>query len=223
MRVAQLRRLLRTLPPDMKVLLEDLEGSFSAHEDDFEQLELTGQWGPKALVITPHKPPRTRHRPFKPAEKAHPMERVRAHQRWLASKPQRDTWCKYAKDRAASRYERPPLENQLAELLTQMTPERMHPLRLESTDRSLTAMYVKCHRCGLVHYSVSAEYARYTVEGMRHFLSMFTADEGVAFGKPSLDAYMRCFSCGADSAYFLRAQESDAPCGATIQPVVVER
>lgn len=222
MRVAQLRRLLRTLPPDMKVLVEDLEGSFSAHEDDFEQLELTGQWGPKALVITPHKPPRNRHRPFKPAEKAHPMERVRAHQRWLASKPQRDTWRKYVKDRAATQDERPSPEKQLEELVAQMTPERMHPLRLDSTDRSLTAMYVKCHRCGRVHYSVSAEYARYTVEGMGNVLRTFNADERVSAG-PSLDAYMRCSKCGADSAGFVPAQETDAPLGATIQPVVVER
>ncbi len=102
MKVIQLRRLLRTLPPEMKVLLEDLEGIFGAHVDDFEQLELTGQWGPKALVITPHKPPFRRHRPFKPAEKSRPIERVRAHQRWIASKPQREAWCEFVSSRAES-------------------------------------------------------------------------------------------------------------------------
>lgn len=102
MNVAQLHRLLRTLPPEMRVLLEDLEGIFSAHEDDFEQLELSGQWGPKALVITPHKPPCRRYRPFKPAEKSRPIERIRAHQRWIASKPKRDAWCEFLTSRAES-------------------------------------------------------------------------------------------------------------------------
>lgn len=103
MKVIQLRRLLRTLPPDMKVLLEDLEGISGAHEDDFEQLELSGQWGPKALVITPYKLPFRRHRPFKPAEKSRPIVRLRAHQHWVASKPQRDAWCEYVNGRAASK------------------------------------------------------------------------------------------------------------------------
>jgi hypothetical protein len=103
MKVIQLRRLLRTLSPEMNVLLEDLDGIFSAHEDDFEQLELCGQWGPKALVITPYKPPFRRHRPFKPAEKSRPIVRLRAHRHWVASKPQRDAWCDYVNDRAASK------------------------------------------------------------------------------------------------------------------------
>ena len=131
MKVIQLRRLLRTLSPEMKVLLGDLEGIFSAHEDDFEQLELTGQWGPRALVITPHKPPFKRHRPFKPAEKSRPIERLRAHQRWVASKPQRDAWFEHVKSRAESRDERPSIEDQLKEVLARLTPENNQPPRLE--------------------------------------------------------------------------------------------
>lgn len=103
MKVIQLRRLLRTLPPGMKVLLEDLEGISGAYEDDFAQLEFSGHWGPKALVISPHKLPSRRHRPFKPAEKSHPIVRLRAHQHWVASKPQRDAWCEYVNGRAASK------------------------------------------------------------------------------------------------------------------------
>lgn len=102
MNIAQLRRLLRTLAQEMRVFLEDLEGISSAHEDEFGQLELSGQWGPEASVITLHKPPYMRHRPFKPAEKARPIERVRAHQRWVASKPQRDAWCEFVTRRADS-------------------------------------------------------------------------------------------------------------------------
>lgn len=102
MRVVQLRRLLRTLPTEMKVLLADMEGIFSAHGDDFELLELSGDWGPKALVITPHNPPFMRHRPFKPAEASRPIERLRAYQRWVASKPRRDAWREFAKERAES-------------------------------------------------------------------------------------------------------------------------
>lgn len=103
MKVAQLRRLLRTLPPEMKVLLEDLEGIFSGHEGDFERVELAGQWGPKALVITPCRPPFTRHQPFVRTEKSRPIERLRAQQRWIASKPQRDAWAEFVRSRAESR------------------------------------------------------------------------------------------------------------------------
>lgn len=90
MKVVQLRRLLKTLPSDMHVLVKEAVGICGAHESDFSQLELTGQWGPKALLISPQEPPFRRHRPFKPAEKSRPIERVRAHQHWVASKPQRD-------------------------------------------------------------------------------------------------------------------------------------
>lgn len=41
--------------------------------------------------------------------------------------------------------------------------------------------------------------------------------------RATFEAYLRCFRCGACSATFLLAQESDAPLGATIQAVVVER
>lgn len=57
MTVRQLRRLLRTLSPAMWVLLSDLEGAFSAREDDFLRVETTGQWGPVALVISLFEPP----------------------------------------------------------------------------------------------------------------------------------------------------------------------
>ena len=131
MKVIQLRRLLRTLPPDMKVLLEDLEGISGAHEDDFAQLELSGAWGPKALVVSPYKLPFRRHRPFKPAGKSRPIERLRAHQHWVASKPQRDAWSAYLAGRAVSQDERPTTQQQLEELIAQIAPGNTHPPRLE--------------------------------------------------------------------------------------------
>jgi hypothetical protein len=131
MKVIQLRRLLRTLPPEMKVLLEDLEGIFGAHEDDFAQLELPGAWGPKALVISPCKPPLRRPRPFKPAEASHPIERLRAHQHWVASKPQRDAWTAFLESRVDLPDERPTTERQMEELVARIAPENTHPPRLE--------------------------------------------------------------------------------------------
>lgn len=83
--------------------------------------------------------------------------------------------------------------------------------------------FVKCHRCGWLHFAVSAEYARAAVQDTSDYLGTLTVEERASFGTPSLDAYMRCFSCGADSSGFLPAQEDDAPMGVTIQPVVVER
>jgi hypothetical protein len=130
MKVVQLRDLLRTLPLDMMVLLGDLEGIFSAHVDGFEQVELSGEWGRTSLVITPNKLPFRRRRPIKPAGKSRPIERVRAHQRWVASKPQRDAWPEFGENVAESREKRTASDEQLNDLLAQVAPESRHPPRL---------------------------------------------------------------------------------------------
>jgi hypothetical protein len=83
--------------------------------------------------------------------------------------------------------------------------------------------YVKCHHCGWLHFAVSAKHARTHVESMSDYLGKLTIEDRASFSRLPLDAYMQCFSCGADSAGFLEAQEADAPLGVTIQPVVVER
>lgn len=131
MKVIQLRRLLRTLPSEMHVLIKEAVGIYGAHESDFSQLELAGQWGPKALLISPHELPFRRHRPFKSAEKSRPIERVRAHQHWVASKPQREAWAAYARSGfdSASLRQTPP--RQLEELITRLSPESRHPPLLE--------------------------------------------------------------------------------------------
>lgn len=130
MKVAQLRRLLRTLPSEMHVLVKDAVGIYGAHESDFSQLELTGQWRPKALLISSQELPLKRHRPFQPAEKSRPIERVRAHQHWVASKPQREAWAAYARAGFDSFSRRQTPARQLEELTTLLSPER-HPPQLE--------------------------------------------------------------------------------------------
>lgn len=131
MKVIQLRRLLRTLPPDLAVLLEDLEGVSGAHEDDFRQLELSGQWGPKALVIGPYMLPLRRHQPFKRVEKSRPIERLRAHRRWVASKPQRDAWSAFTLGHADLGGDRLKAEHRRDEHIGQIAPENTRPLRRE--------------------------------------------------------------------------------------------
>jgi hypothetical protein len=131
MKVIQLRRMLRTLPSEMHVLIKETVGVYGAHESDFSQLELTGQWGPKALLISPHELPFRRHRPFKPAEKSRPIERVREHQHWVASKPQREAWAAYARAGFDSMSLRQTPAQQLEELTSLLSPESKHPPRLE--------------------------------------------------------------------------------------------
>mgnify|MGYP003575153522 CR=1 FL=1 len=93
MNIGQLRRLLRTLPTTMTVLLSDSQGAFSARQDDFVRVEMTGQWGPVALVISPFEPPFRRHRRFMPREAMRPIERVRAHRRWVQAQRRREAWA----------------------------------------------------------------------------------------------------------------------------------
>jgi hypothetical protein len=131
MRVVQLRRLLRTMPSEMHVLVKEAVGIYGAHESDFSQLELTGQWGPKALLISTQELPFRRHQPFKPAEKSRPIERVRAHQHWVASKPQREEWAAFARSGFDSVSLRQTPAQQLEELTNLLSSERRQPPRLE--------------------------------------------------------------------------------------------
>ena len=131
MKVLQLRRLLKTLPPEMHVLIKEGVGIYGAHESDFYQLELTGQWGPKALLISPQEPPFRRHRPFKPPEKSRPIERVRAHQHRAASKPQREAWAAFARSGFDSMSLRQTPAQQLEELTSLLSPKSKHPPRPE--------------------------------------------------------------------------------------------
>lgn len=78
--------------------------------------------------------------------------------------------------------------------------------------------FLKCPRCGWLHFAVSAESARQQVADANAHLRSLGEPE-----RASLDSYMHCFHCGDDTACFLPAVESDAPSGVTIQPVVTER
>ena len=77
---------------------------------------------------------------------------------------------------------------------------------------------VKCPACGWLHFEVSAVAALSELCGVNQML----AQEG-SERKATFEAYLRCFRCGADSATFVPASESDAPSGVTIQAVVLER
>lgn len=78
--------------------------------------------------------------------------------------------------------------------------------------------FVKCTACGWLHFAISAAAALEEMQGMNEMLEREGSDR-----KATLEAYLRCFRCGADSATFVPAQESDAPPGVTIQAVVVQR
>lgn len=88
-KVEQLRRFLRQLPADMAVLQEDAVSVFAARAEDFMQIELHGKRGPTALLISSHRVPPFGHRPFQPAEKMRPMQRVRAREVWVEAERRR--------------------------------------------------------------------------------------------------------------------------------------
>lgn len=78
--------------------------------------------------------------------------------------------------------------------------------------------YVKCPRCGWLHFAVGAESAMRQVQETNEAFQLQGIPERASF-----DSHLRCFRCGADSATFLSATEADAPSGVTIQAVVIER
>ena len=78
--------------------------------------------------------------------------------------------------------------------------------------------YVKCPRCGWLHFMVSAESAMEQVNAVNEAFALQGVPQRAFF-----DEYLHCFRCGTDTATFVPAGEDDAPLGATIQPVVIER
>lgn len=80
--------------------------------------------------------------------------------------------------------------------------------------------FVKCHACGWLHFAISAEDARAEVSATNEMLASARLHD---VRRASFDAYLRCFRCGADTASFISAVESDAPSGVTIQACVVQR
>ena len=75
--------------------------------------------------------------------------------------------------------------------------------------------YVKCPRCNRLYFTVSEQAARADVAwSLAQPLSHNVA-------RAPFERYLSCYSCGADTATFLPAVESDAPAGVTIQPVVM--
>jgi hypothetical protein len=78
--------------------------------------------------------------------------------------------------------------------------------------------YVKCPTCGWLHFAVSAESAVEQVDAVNEAFALQGIPQRAFF-----DKYLRCFRCNADTATFVPAQETDAPLGVTIQPVVIER
>lgn len=78
--------------------------------------------------------------------------------------------------------------------------------------------FVKCHKCGWVHFTQTPEEAKAQVAEANEYLASIHDPH-----RTSYEVYLRCFRCGEDSAGFLPAQEEDGPLGATIQPTVVVR
>ena len=77
--------------------------------------------------------------------------------------------------------------------------------------------YVKCPQCGWLHFTISERDARASVAwALAQPLSHNVA-------RSPFERYLRCFSCGANTATFVPAVESDAPTGATLNPVVILR
>lgn len=74
----------------------------------------------------------------------------------------------------------------------------------------------KCPACGWVHVAIPLEDAE---AGVRSG-NAYAAAQGEP-QKESIDRYLKCFRCGADSSTFVPAKDRDVPAGSTIQSVVV--
>lgn len=76
--------------------------------------------------------------------------------------------------------------------------------------------YVRCP-CGWVHYAVPLDHAAQAVADFNAYAQRADLEQ-----RSSLDRYMRCAKCSADTALFERFTPEREP-GFTMQPVVVER
>lgn len=77
--------------------------------------------------------------------------------------------------------------------------------------------YVKCQSCGWVHYAVPRAEAQLEVALFNSYAERAGIEE-----RSSLESYMTCRRCGADTATFEQFTPEREP-GYTMQPAVVER
>ena len=74
----------------------------------------------------------------------------------------------------------------------------------------------KCGLCGWVHAAIPYEVAQASVESANASAALRGAPE-----RASMEAYFRCYRCGASTECFVPAKPDDAPAGSTIQAVVL--
>lgn len=77
--------------------------------------------------------------------------------------------------------------------------------------------YVKCPACGWVRYAVKRGAAQLDVVRFNSYAQRVGLKQG-----SSLESYMTCLKCGADTTTFERFTPEREP-GHTMQPVVVEQ
>jgi hypothetical protein len=82
--------------------------------------------------------------------------------------------------------------------------------------------YLKCTKCGWIHFKVTRKYAEEEVKSFMDFFDSLSSEKKLHYGnKPaSVASYEKCFRCGTSHEQAVEADDSDVPLGSTIQPMI---
>ena len=83
--------------------------------------------------------------------------------------------------------------------------------------------YLKCGKCGWLHFRVSRESAEQDVKRFNDYYdSLSPVDQEGNYGgrKSSIESYEKCFRCGSSHDQSVDVMASEVPNGSTIQPMI---
>lgn len=83
--------------------------------------------------------------------------------------------------------------------------------------------YLKCTKCGWIHFAVSRDYAEEEVSSFNRYYESLTPiqqEENYGGRKSDISSYEHCFRCGTHHEQAVKATNEEVPNGSTIQPMI---
>lgn len=83
--------------------------------------------------------------------------------------------------------------------------------------------YLKCTKCGWIHYQVSREHAQEQVDKFNSYFNKLTKEQQISYygGRPSsIASYENCMRCGTIHTNSVPATGKEVSAGATINPLI---
>ena len=83
--------------------------------------------------------------------------------------------------------------------------------------------YLKCSKCGHIHFMVTREYAQNEVERFNEYFNSLSKEKQESYygGNPSnIASYERCLMCSETHKTAIDCEEWEIPMGVTLNPMI---